>query len=83
MKHLAYVKALSQGLPILCAKGQGVDGLFKTKVGIASNPNSTKHILKSIEQLVFNSTVFKENVTDIDFNTFSWENIYKSHCQKM
>jgi glycosyltransferase involved in cell wall biosynthesis len=80
---LVYIEALSQGLPILYTENQGVDGLFDSGVGVATNPWSTKHILLSIEDLVFNSSFFKKNIAVLDFDIFSWENIYKNHYKKI
>ena len=47
---LVYIEALSQGLPIIYSKGQGVDGYFESDkpVGLAVNPRSVIDISEAI-----------------------------------
>tara|TARA_B110000879_G_C11151668_1_gene504927 strand:+ start:210 stop:1352 length:1143 start_codon:yes stop_codon:yes gene_type:complete len=80
---LVYIEALSQGLPILYTENQGVDGLFNTSVGLATNPNESKNIVKSIEKLIFNSQNYKENIINLNFNEFSWKSILENHYLKL
>ncbi|WP_455993940.1 glycosyltransferase [Porphyromonas endodontalis] len=49
---LVYVEALSQGLPILYTKGEGVDGFFSPSYGEHCNPRSIQDISKKIEKML-------------------------------
>ncbi|WP_304284663.1 glycosyltransferase [Porphyromonas endodontalis] len=49
---LVYVEALSQGLPILYTKGEGVDGFFSPSYGEFCNPRSIQDISKKIEKML-------------------------------
>ena len=50
---LTYIEALSQGLPILYSRREGVDGYFAdTSVGQAANPNSTTNITAKLRLLL-------------------------------
>lgn len=52
---LVYVEALSQGLPVLYTRGQGIDGFFTTqKVGEAAYATSVADIRKGLEELISN-----------------------------
>lgn len=71
---LVYIEALSQGLPILYTKGQGVDGLFR-KVGIATQPKDISSIQKDLIWMIDNKKNLKSNIKVIDFSKFKWESI--------
>ena len=46
---IAYVEAMSQGLPVIYAKNQGIDGYFKDlDVGFSVNPDDSKGICDAI-----------------------------------
>ena len=45
---LVYVEALSQNLPIVYTKGQGVDGMFAPTSGISVNPLNVEDIMNAI-----------------------------------
>ena len=71
---LVYIEAMSQGLPIIYTKNQGVDGFFKQgQVGYSVRlieddiVKSVKKILKNYNQISFNCYNESKN--------FSWENI--------
>lgn len=49
---LVYVEALTQGLPILYSKGEGVDGFFDEQYGMACNPRSRASIETSLERIM-------------------------------
>ena len=49
---LVYVEALSQGLPILYTKGEGVDGFFSPSYGESCNPRSIQDISEKIEKML-------------------------------
>ena len=70
---LVYLEALSQGLPILYTKNQGIDRLFDLNVGQAANPSSLEDIKRQLVYLISNKKNIE--VDRIDFNKFSWKYI--------
>jgi len=72
---LVYIEALSQGLPIIYSKGQGVDGYFDDDhVGIAVNPKSVDEITNAIEIIYNNYNEFLPKDHSY-LEQFKWENI--------
>lgn len=49
---LVYIEALSQGLPVLYTRGQGIDGMFKEKVGEKVNSYNENSIREAICLLI-------------------------------
>lgn len=76
---LVYVEALSQNLPILYTKNQGVDGLFDDHAGISVNPLSDKEILEGLRKLLSNKSFYSNK--NIDFSQFSWDTIAEQYIQ--
>lgn len=70
---LVYVEALSQGLPVLYAKGQGIDGTFSEKVGVAADASSVADIRRGLEQIIDNYRSF--DATGVSFERFDWVSI--------
>ena len=70
---LVYLEALSQNLPIVYTKGQGVDGLFDDSVGIGVNPLSVAEIKDAIKTILNSKNQFSNN--SIDFEQFRWTHI--------
>jgi glycosyltransferase involved in cell wall biosynthesis len=84
---LVYLEALSQGLPVLFSKDQGIDGLFKAKIGEAVDPHSVKNIGLGILKIINNYNDYQ--LEKVDFSLFNWNNatnqyhtIYKSIVQE-
>lgn len=75
---LVYVEALSQGLPILYTKGQGIDGFFSQRVGEGVNPSSVKHIKNALKNLLINTNDYSL-LAQKDFEHFDWDNIAKEY----
>ena len=82
---LVYLEALSQGLPILCSKNQGIDRSFIFKIGEFADSNSLKSIIDSLRSIIKNYNSYQ--IDNIDFTAFQWKetantyyNIYKSIC---
>ena len=76
---LVYIEALSQNLPVIYTKGQGIDGLFDDSVGIGVNARSIDEITQAIIQIFTHPYSFSN--TRVQFNQFRWSNIaarYKS-----
>ncbi len=77
---LVYLEALSQNLPVLFTKGQGIDGLFDETVGVGVNPFSVNDIANALKRLLFNSKQYSNNC--VDFSAFRWSSIaekYREH----
>lgn len=81
---LVYLEALSQNLPIVYTKGQGVDGLFDDSVGIGVNPLSVAEIKDAIKTILNSKNQFSNN--SIDFEQFRWTHIaakYKNFYKEL
>lgn len=74
---LVYVEALSQGLPVLYTKGQGIDGVFKENIGEAVVSTSQKSLLSGLNRLINTYATYQLDETDLD--RFSWNNIAHSY----
>ena len=70
---LVYVEALSQGLPVLFTRGQGIDGTFSEHVGVAVDPASVADIRRGLEHLIDHYADF--DTSQIRFDRFDWEHI--------
>ena len=81
---LVYLEALSQNLPVLYTKGQGIDGLFDETVGIGVNPTSVQEIKNALKVLLLENERFSNKC--IDFEAFKWSNIaekYREHYREL
>ncbi|RFC55323.1 glycosyltransferase family 4 protein [Brumimicrobium aurantiacum] len=58
---LVYGEALSQGLPVLYSKNEGIDGVFNENIGVAVNPYSITSISEGIKSII-------ENYDSFDFD---------------
>ena len=76
---LVYIEALSQNLPILYTKNEGIYNYFpEYRFGIAVNPNQVDEIRSGIEWIVNNYEKIQENLTSKAFlEEFDWNNIGK------
>jgi len=76
---LVYIEAMSQGLPVIYSKGQGIDGYFKDgRVGYSVNPNDVDDIVKKIEMIVNNYSKISKNCYEL-VEKFSWDKIAQSY----
>jgi glycosyltransferase involved in cell wall biosynthesis len=74
---LVYVEAMSQGLPIIYTKGQGIDGYFEDgKVGYSVIPKDVSDVIKKIEMVVHNYNRISKNCYKL-VEKFSWNKIAK------
>ena len=80
---LVYVEALTQGLPIIYAKGQGFDGYYNDRnIGYGVNPSDTNDIAEKIELLINNYNQVSYNVCQLNLNEdFSWQKVSESYLQ--
>lgn len=74
---LVYLEALSQNLPIVYTKGQGVDGLFDDSVGIGVNPLSVAEIKNAIKTILSHKEQFSN--VNIDFEQYCWNSIAEKY----
>lgn len=70
---LVYIEALSQGLPILYSRNQGIDRSFDEKVGIAVGPKSVPDIVHGLENIIDNYDAFE--LHKLSFSRFDWRSI--------
>ena len=71
---LVYIEALSQGLPIVFTKNQGIDGCFtNNKIGERVNSKSIKSIAQGMNRIIENYESY--NLIESDLSSFSWENV--------
>lgn len=73
---LVYIEALTQNLPVLYTKGQGVDGLLPQSAGIAVNPYSIDNIANGLAALLTNE---KAGNQEVDFEQFRWSKIAEKY----
>lgn len=76
---LVYIEALSQNLPVVYTKGQGIDGLFDNKVGKGVNPLSIEEIKNAIRDILQNHDAYSNK--DLDFRNFKWSEISERYVQ--
>ena len=70
---LVYIEALSQGLPVLYTRGQGVDGTLEDSAGIGVNPLSVNDIASAMKKILENQEYYS-NVS-VPFENYRWRNI--------
>lgn len=70
---LVYVEALTQGLPVLFTKGQGIDGTFSENIGVGVDPASVADIQRGLAQMIDSYAGF--DIGQVSFARFDWENI--------
>jgi glycosyltransferase involved in cell wall biosynthesis len=74
---LVYLEALSQGLPILYVKDEGVYGLLNYDIGEALENISVNNVITALDKLL--SDYDKYDFSSIDFTKFSWKKIGESY----
>ncbi|NLI35985.1 MAG: glycosyltransferase family 4 protein [Bacteroidales bacterium] len=73
---LVYIESLSQGLPIIYTRSQGVDGMFRTRnLGESCNPRNVNDISNAIQKMIQNYSNY-DNI-DNDLERFYWPSIGK------
>lgn len=72
---LVYIEALSQGLPILCGSGEGVDGFFnENRACETANPFSVRDIEEKIELLALRMEHSRDEAVKVS-RAFNWPRI--------
>jgi glycosyltransferase involved in cell wall biosynthesis len=74
---LVYIEALSQGLPVLYTKNQGIDGLFDESIGVSVNALSVNSIKEGLSQLLEHREKYSNK--HVDFELFRWNIIAKKY----
>ncbi len=76
-----YVEALSQGIPLIYTKGQGIDGYFEEgSVGYSCSPTDIKAIAEKIIMIIDQySTTSKQCIKLSD--RFRWERVANQYCE--
>lgn len=80
---LVYLEALSQNLPVIYTKGQGIDGMFDDSVGIGVNPLSVEDIKRAIKTIYSQYEYYSNK--NVNFSVFDWRRIseiYKREYEK-
>lgn len=79
---LVYIEALSQGLPIVYTKGEGIDGYFEqgTVCEAVTDPQSPDEIASKIKDIAdrLNSSLKKRCIQEV--KKFNWNSISKKYC---
>lgn len=71
---LVYIEALSQGLPILYSKNEGIDGFYQEKIGEAVDPFDVGSIAEGILKIHNSYSAYKFNPSSIVAN-HNWDKI--------
>lgn len=71
---LVYVEALSQGLPILYTKNQGVDGVFQDNIGEKVDPRNFEDVKRALIKLLENRDSYRALV-ESELDQFDWNYI--------
>lgn len=77
---LVYIESLSQNLPVIYSKGQGIDQLFnndKFPIGVGVDAKSTKSIKEAIITILKNRQRYSNK--QIEFSRFDWKSIAASY----
>ena len=74
---LVYIEALTQGLPILFTKGDGIDGLIDKNIGCAVDPATPENIADGLRDMLQHYQDFE--IDEVDFNDFSWQEISRKY----
>lgn len=72
---LVYIEAMSQGLPIIYTKNEGVDGYFEEgSVGYSVNPDNINDMINKIELILKNYNQISKNAVQ-ESQEFSWNKV--------
>jgi L-malate glycosyltransferase len=78
---LAYVEALSQGLPIIYTRGQGIDGFFSEgEVGYSVRPKIIEDYYIAFTKIVKNYNGISSRCTS-QLGKFKWDIVAKSYIE--
>jgi len=75
---LVYAEALSQGIPVLYTRNEGIDGVFKENIGVAVNPKSVESIADGLLKIIENYNKFNFNPQQV-VGQLDWSKIAKKY----
>ncbi|QMU27345.1 glycosyltransferase [Adhaeribacter radiodurans] len=79
---VVYVEALSQGLPIIYTRGDGIDGYFpEGEVGYSSSHESLPELKEKVDLILAQYSTICKN-TKKNIQRFDWELIAKDYIQQ-
>lgn len=70
---LVYIEALTQGLPVLYSKNEGVDGFLPSLSGISVDPHDFERIKLGLREIIESYDVL--STSGLNYERFSWDNI--------
>ncbi|MCG6533283.1 MAG: glycosyltransferase family 4 protein, partial [Syntrophales bacterium LBB04] len=80
---VVYVEAMSQGLPIIYSRCEGIDGFYADgEVGYAVNPRNVGEIVKRIEDICVNYEQISKRCKD-EAGKFSWDRIGSDYVKNI
>lgn len=72
---LAYIEAMTQGLPVVFTKNQGIDGYFEAgEIGVAVENNNIENLILGINEILNNYNFMSNNCLKHS-RLFSWDKI--------
>lgn len=76
---VVYLEAMSQGLPVIYTKGQGIDGYFEEgAVGYSVNPTDIPEIISKIMEIRLDLERMSSNAVD-QARKFNWQDISNTY----
>lgn len=76
---LVYIEAMTQGLPIIYTKGQGIDGAFENGVvGYPVDPRSVQELREKIQKSIENYEFLSNNAQNIS-QEFEWSKVAEKY----
>ncbi|MFT4612583.1 MAG: glycosyltransferase involved in cell wall biosynthesis [Urechidicola sp.] len=75
---LVYIEALTQGLPVIYTKNEGIYGFFDGKIGEAVDCYSVDDIAKSIKKIIMTIESYNYDVKKI-VKEFNWRKISRNY----
>ena len=76
---LVYIEAISQGLPVIYSKGQGIDGYFSNgTIGYVCTPSNVNEIVHATKEIVDNYSAISGNCSKYA-EYFSWDKIARTY----
>ncbi|SDM56591.1 glycosyltransferase family 4 protein [Sediminibacillus halophilus] len=78
---LVYIEAMTQGLPVIYSKGQGIDGYFREgQVGFSVSPDNTEEIAFKIQSILKDYNKIYINAINA-VNKFEWSKIANEYIE--
>lgn len=77
---LVYLEALSQGIPVVFTKNEGIDGLYRSNIGEAVDCNNVQSIADGIKKIILNYKGYDFSSKEI-INNHDWKEIAIEYIQ--